>query len=101
MSPDRSIVATRPVITGGRLRERLFGETCWIDSEEVGRLPGRVALGHAPDGEGPALLKDIEVADVRLGVVRVTAGAGAQRRLVEGSGEDAAGTRAADIIESE
>ena len=60
MSPDRSIVATRPVIVGGRLREWLFGEFCWIDTEEVGRLPSRVALGHAPNGEGPALLQDIE-----------------------------------------
>lgn len=71
-----------------------------MDTEEVGRLPGGVTLRHAPDGEGPAVLQDIEAADVRLGWVRVTVSEGAQRRLMEGSGEDAAGTRATDIIES-
>jgi hypothetical protein len=45
-------------------------------------------------------VKDDQAADVRPGGVRVAAGAGAQRRLMEKSGDGAAGTCAADTLES-
>ena len=44
--------------------------------------------------------EDDQAADVRPGGVRAPAGAGAQRRLKERSGDDTAGTRAAAVIES-